>query len=245
VFLDLGLILYVGPGDVAARHAHHAVQLAWSRDAALSVTTGGDAHRRRAVLVPANAPHALDAAGQTIALLLVEPHGERGTALDRAAHATGGRDLARELAALPFPSPDIALADVVPWCDRVLAALGVTPQRPALSSVSRRAIAHIERCRDGVPRVADVATALALSTTRVTHLFSAEVGIPFRRFVLWTRIKRAVAAVQAGRDLTAAAIAAGFSDAAHFSRTFRAMFGLSPSLVLPHAELTGAMTRPQ
>ena len=44
---------------------------------------------------------------------------------------------------------------------------------------------------------------------------------------------------RSGGDLTEAALAAGFSDAAHLSRTFRAMFGLSPSLLLPFVELTG------
>jgi AraC-like DNA-binding protein len=82
-----------------------------------------------------------------------------------------------------------------------------------------------------------------VSPTRVTHQFTSEIGIPVRRFVLWTRIKRAVEAHRTGRDLTAAAIEAGFSDAAHFSRTFRAMFGLSPSLVLPVAEIIGRAWR--
>lgn len=49
----------------------------------------------------------------------------------------------------------------------------------------------------------------------------------------------AVAATQRGAHLTQAALAAGFSDSAHLSRTFRSMFGLSPSLVLPHAEIVG------
>jgi AraC-like DNA-binding protein len=69
------------------------------------------------------------------------------------------------------------------------------------------------------------------------------VGIPFRRFVLWSRMRQAVASTQAGRDLTEAAVDAGFSDSAHLSRTFRAMFGLSPSMVLPLAEIVGSLER--
>jgi AraC-like DNA-binding protein len=83
-----------------------------------------------------------------------------------------------------------------------------------------------------------------MSPTRLTHVFSREVGIPFRRFVLWTRIKHAVSTTRAGANLTAAAVAAGFSDAAHFSRTFRGMFGLSPSRVLPVAEILATQWDP-
>ncbi len=57
--------------------------------------------------------------------------------------------------------------------------------------------------------------------------------------MLWARIKRAVRATQRGANATEAALDAGFSDSAHLSRTFRAMFGLPPSLVLPRLEIIG------
>ena len=48
----------------------------------------------------------------------------------------------------------------------------------------------------------------------------------FRPYVLWQRMERAVAEYAAGATLTDAAYAGGFADSAHFSRTFRRMFGL-------------------
>lgn len=239
IFLDAGLILYVGPGAGADQHAHNAVQLVRSLDGTFEVTLNGRQLERRAVLIPANAEHSLNATGHTIALLLVESHGARGAALDAAARRENSRDLDELLATLPFPDSAMAATDVAAWCDSGLAAVGVPASRAPISAATRRAIEYIEQHLDGVPRVAEVARMLGVSETRVTHQFSGEVGIPFRRFVLWTRIKRAVAAHQSGNDLTASAVAAGFSDAAHFSRTFRAMFGLSPSLVLAVAEIVG------
>jgi AraC-like DNA-binding protein len=239
IFLDAGALLYVGPGAPGDEHAHNAVQLVWSRDGAFDLRAAGRTLRRSAVLVPSAARHALDATGSAIATLLVESHDARGAGLDVAARREDYRDLTAALTAVPFPSQDVAAHDVAALCDRILAALGVTAERAPITATTRRAISYIERHLDGVPRVADVARLLSVSTTRVTHRFTSEVGIPFRRFVLWTRIKRAVEAHRSGRDLTAAAVEAGFSDAAHFSRTFRAMFGLSPSLVLPVAEIIG------
>lgn len=239
IFLDAGLILYVGPGAGADAHAHNAVQLVWSADGPLEVTLAGQRLDRTAVLLPANRDHSLQAAGHLIALLLVESHGARGAALDAAAQRAQGRELKDAIATVRFPSPDLEAVEVVRWCNDLLGGLGVDAKRSPISAPTRRAIEYIERKLDGVPRVGEVARMLSLSETRVTHLFSEEVGIPFRRFVLWTRIKRAVAAHQAGNDLTNAAIAAGFSDSAHFSRTFKAMFGLSPSLVLSVAEIIG------
>jgi AraC-like DNA-binding protein len=239
IFLDVGTILYVGPGASADQHAHAAVQLVWSPHGSFEIAAGGGWLRRSAVLVPSATVHQLDASGCEVAVFLVESHGARGAALDRLARREGCRELAAELADLPFPARDLEGTNVAAFCDRVLAALGVTATAAPTTAITRRAIAHIERHLDGVPRVGDVARELAVSSSRVTHLFSAEVGVPFRKFVLWTRIKRAVEAHHAGFDLGASAIAAGFSDAAHFSRSFRAMFGLSPSLILPFVEITG------
>jgi AraC-like DNA-binding protein len=236
LFIGDGTILFVGPGGSADEHSHHAVQLVWGRDDMVSITVGAT-QRRRAVLIPARVPHAFNASGQQVAILLVESHGSRGAALDLRAREAKGTEVAADLALMEFPTVELAAHEAARWCDAALRALGVDQPRTPLSSVSRRAIAYVERAIDGKPQLAEAARSIGVSATRLTHVFSKEVGIPFRRFVLWARIKRAVAATRAGDDLTRAAAAAGFSDSAHLSRTFRAMFGLSPSLVLPVAEI--------
>lgn len=238
MLLDAGSFLYLGPGAVADEHAHHAVQLVWARDRPLRLTLAGQVTSARATLIPAHAEHALDASGP-IALLLVEPHGPRGAGLDRLARVHAGRDIEDLLRDVRFPPGGMTPADALAWRDGVMRALVGPVTETPLSSVSRRAVALIEASLGGVPRLADVAGQVGISATRLTHVFSREVGVPFRRFVLWSRIKRAVEAVQRGADLTGAAFEAGFSDAAHLSRTFREMFGLSPSVVLPVATLVG------
>lgn len=239
IYLDAGFILYVGPGSAAEEHSHNAVQFVWSDNGPFSVVTNRRQLQRTAVLVPANAAHALDASERHIALLLVESHGARGSALDAVARSERLGELRKRLVSRSLPTENLPVDTLSSWVDDIVHALGVETMRSPISSITRRAIDYIERNLEGVPRVADIARTLSLSPTRVTHVFSREVGIPFRRFVLWTRIKQAVSLHRGGADLTRAAVGAGFSDAAHFSRTFRAMFGLSPSLVVSVAEIAG------
>ena len=77
------------------------------------------------------------------------------------------------------------------------------------------------------------ALALAhLSRSRFLHLFSAEVGSPWRTYLVWRRALVAMTLALGGASLTKAAHAAGYADSAHLSRQFVALFGIAPSAFL-------------
>lgn len=103
-------------------------------------------------------------------------------------------------------------------------------ERPARRKLDARvvqALSSIERLLpEGVVRLEDIYADSQLSLGRFRHLFSAEVGMPFQRYVLWCRLRTAFDELVAGLSITAAAHAAGFADAAHFARTTKAMFGI-------------------
>lgn len=78
----------------------------------------------------------------------------------------------------------------------------------------------------------EVASKVFLSESRFAHLFKEQIGIPFRRYVLWCRLQAALKAITEGHSFTIAAYEGGFADVAHLSRTFTEMFGVAPSDVL-------------
>jgi len=78
---------------------------------------------------------------------------------------------------------------------------------------------------------------IQLSQGRFLHLFSEQFGITWRQYVLWRRLLAAIKYALAGYSLTASAQQACFSDSAHFSRVFKSMFGISPSLVIKNIKL--------
>lgn len=235
-----GLFLYIGSGASADIHAHHAVQFVWSSAGAVKLRLANETIQATAFLVPAGVEHSFDASGHRIALMLVERHGARGAMIDQVARAHVGEDLSSRLVDVMFPSSDLGAEAALSWCESLLAALGCRELAAEPSSMCRRVVAFVESNLDGVPRLSDAAQLVGISTTRLTHLFSTEVGVPFRRYVLWARIKRAVEATRRGANATGAAVEAGFSDSAHLTRTFRAMFGLPPSFVLPLVEIVGS-----
>jgi AraC-like DNA-binding protein len=82
-----------------------------------------------------------------------------------------------------------------------------------------------------------LAVRCGLSESRLRHLFQRAVGVPLSRYRWWLRLRHVARAVRGGRSLAAAAHDAGFSDAAHLSRTFRRTFGFAPSMLLARATL--------
>ena len=85
---------------------------------------------------------------------------------------------------------------------------------------------------DAIP-LSKIAAAVRLSPDRFRHLFVQETGVSFRAYLLWQRLERSLIAYVGGETLTNAAHTGGFADSAHFSRTFRRMFGIAPASVRP------------
>lgn len=71
-----------------------------------------------------------------------------------------------------------------------------------------------------------------LSRGRLSHLFREQMGMSVKRYLLWSKLRRSSVQLADGQPLTHIALASGFSDAAHMSRTFRDSFGLQPSFVV-------------
>lgn len=67
-----------------------------------------------------------------------------------------------------------------------------------------------------------------LSSSRLQHRFRQHTGLPIRAYLLWWRLLLALQVVSQGMSLSTAAHDAGFSDAAHCTRTFRRYFGIAP-----------------
>jgi AraC-like DNA-binding protein len=77
-----------------------------------------------------------------------------------------------------------------------------------------------------------------LSFDRARHLFTKEVGISLSRYILWQRLRCALKdIVTGGASLTEITKNYAFTDLSHFNRTFKQMFGFSPSAFLLESRL--------
>jgi AraC family transcriptional regulator len=220
-------------------HAHHAIQLTLSVGGSFAFRIAADLVEGPVVLIAPDVPHAFEPRGR-IAIIFIEPESAVGAAVlrDLAERKVARLDLAKfddiatRLSCIwEQPRPDdAALVDL----GRELVARLAGNDVP-LRTIDKRIARVLERLPADIDSRLDAGQAAeiaCLSESRFSHLFVAEVGLPYRTYVLWRRLMVAVNGIAAGNTLTNAAHEAGFADSAHFSRTFLRMFGVPASLLL-------------
>ena len=231
---------FAGPLHYNAAHQHGAPVFLAGLYGAFRLRVGTEAWTTcRTAMIPAGCVHELDLGGDPLGVLYLEPDragaegltpllsGTRplGEALVGGAGETGLlRDLFEHRAGATAAGP--ALADLLGFALR--------RAEPRIDGRIARALRRLRAEPDTPPSATAIAASLGLSTSRFQHLFTEAVGVPFRRYRAWLRMRRAIDAVIAGGNFTAAAHAANFSDQAHFAHDFRQTFGAPASLSLRH-----------
>jgi AraC-like DNA-binding protein len=221
-----------GPGSASSLHRHHCVQLVLALCETLRVRERASQRWTTCagVLIRPDASHEVDATNTDVLIAFVDPESELGTALlDRVAaqitilslaDVAGWRSMLGSAATLDS-------ARVEPWLRTELL------HRAQIPRLDPRVKRTLRMLREQLAELNDVslphlARSVGLSPSRLMHLFTHSVGVPLRPYVLWLRIQRAAGELAAGRSVTEAAHAAGFSDSAHLTRTFRRMLGATP-----------------
>ena len=102
----------------------------------------------------------------------------------------------------------------------------------AIDSRVAKVVEKIKQTADDNLSVDDLASFVNLSVPRLVQIFKKQTGVPMRRYRLWHRLFITAVEMASGGNLTEAAMNAGFTDSAHFSHTFKAMFGMAPTTIL-------------
>ena len=228
-----GLSLFAGALWRHARHSHSVSVFFAGLYEDFALRVGDGAWRRcRSAAIPAGLPYEFDMGGAPLAVLYAEPGRLSAAQLHRLVGP--GRQVngavvgqSGEISVLRQTFED---RDSAAWLSEALEDLAGFAGRPGASIDPRirRVLRALRHDHAEFVRADSAAAAANLSTSRFQHLFTQEVGVPFRRYRAWCRMRAAISAVLDGSNLTDAAHTAGFSDQPHFSREFRRMFGATP-----------------
>lgn len=229
--IGAGWAVFAGRVGDNRPHRHHALQLViadpepvsvWVDGHGLSLTSG--------LLIAADRRHR------------VEPGHARLLFVDR--ESAAGRALSLRCSqGMRLLSPEEAAAVAAAWprspagpLTAVLALFGIREslddERAPDADRVARVLASLPARLDQPLSLDILARDAALSASRFRHRARLQVGMPLRPYVRWLRLQRALVLAAAGTSLTHAAVEAGFSDAAHLTRTMQGHFGVAPSDIL-------------
>jgi AraC-like DNA-binding protein len=189
---------------------------------------GGQRVACRSALVEAGIEHVFDPAGEQVALMYLEPDAPEVRRLRPLLAREGG------VVVDPLvPGPvSCAVQRRLENFDLDALLRGGAGEAPPLDARVLRALQLVRALRDRPLARAEAAGHALLSSSRFNHLFRAQAGVSFRSYRVWAQVRCALTGLGPRLNLTDAALQGAFSDASHFSRTFRATFGMTPSSVL-------------
>lgn len=117
---------------------------------------------------------------------------------------------------------------MVALLDEALAPTPRAPRASPLRVVDRaKEFLHARLCE--AISLAEIAQAVQASGAYLTNAFTRSEGMSLCRYRMRLRLNRALVDLPRCEDLTRLALALGFSSHAHFSNSFKSLFGVSPS----------------
>ena len=240
LFLGIGRSLFIGDHPDLELHRHSTLQISFALDHLFDVrSTRLPWTSAAGVVIAPSIPHQIKALRGTGVSLQVVPEARYTDHLTQRVLGGAGIYLLHAKTLTPFVrffrnalEGTLACSEVFLACERLIETLtGVDGKREIVDERLLVALDKIESELPGQISLKSLAHHVCLSEDRFLHLFSEQLGLPLRPYILHQRMMRATAEVLDGRSITQAAVNTGFSDTAHFSRTFLKLTGLHPSII--------------
>ncbi|TGK86946.1 AraC family transcriptional regulator [Leptospira noumeaensis] len=235
-------ILLGTAGLVTEPHSHYAVSILVSLTNSFHLYTKSDSViESQGIIIPPNFYHKLDAENSEMLIIQLDPKSDeyKKIIMDNSPKTIdiNTRQKIQNIAEPLFNDSLNCISARIIY-NQILSSLGseTTPKK-----YDKRIEMVIQKIKEKMPNpvtLTELSEISGISTDRFMHLFKENMGIPLRQYLLWQRLHIAAKLLQGGENLTTASHAAGFSDQAHLSRTFKKMFGVKPSLILGSQSLS-------
>ncbi|MCR9141685.1 MAG: AraC family transcriptional regulator [bacterium] len=246
LYLYDGRIIYACPGMETEAHRHVAAEiLIATGEASFIVRHSGREEEFQAAMISPNTDHELLAGDTELMVFMIDPDSQEFQFFADDSRNQGVRALDRDDFRPLFDRFRAARAGSLSCRDSYQLLNDLLMSMANFELPPRQWDERIARVLEMIKNTADLsevsiyklAEAIGVSDNRLMHLFKDHMGLPLRRYLLWLRVRRVAMMIKDGVNITEAAHAAGFSDAAHLSRTFKEMFGVPPTFFLNSIEM--------
>lgn len=241
IFWDMGMVAMLTSNIDAADHEHWMLQLFYMPEGKMNLTVGSKTLQGKLIVVNQNCTHSFQTNDSIHFSMLITP----GTELcEHLTHAfLENRDyydfslMADEKLEKTFQElvNDSTVDNYKKFRNLLFHTFHLAECEESHENESRIAMVMSLLSKENLS-IQELADKLALSPSRLSHLFREETKTPLKSFLVLNQMFIAFEKLFQGKSITEAALDAGFNSPSHFAATTKKMMGESPSKSLKDSE---------
>ncbi|MHB1685910.1 MAG: helix-turn-helix domain-containing protein [Ignavibacteriaceae bacterium] len=249
IYLWDSQFLFIGNAIKTKIHAHHVLQIGISVDHPFKMRVKNESWQSyKGIIVGSDQNHECIATDSKVIFISIDPESVNGKKLIKHYLKNSPYNSIQDQIVNQFVKDLENQFSISDDCKDILRIVNDLINRLTLSSelvteTDKRIESAIQILKNSIHKkitVKQLAQEVYMSESRLIHLFKKQIGIPIRKYILWLKLKTTTEKIIHKETLTQAAYSGGFSDSAHFSRTFTRMFGISPSAILKNSQIVQA-----
>lgn len=241
IYWDIDKIASLTDHLEAATHSHGMIQFFLFLEDVPEMKVGKEKIHDRCLFVNVNVKHAVKFSDGLLFTCVIEPASDMGrklsTLLDEKEYSALEDTKAESLIALTRPMIDSSSkAPYTKLMQKLYEVIGAGPCEKHLDERITEFLSMLENCSCTDHSVDHFAEELHLSSSRLSHLFSEQVGITLKDYLLLHQLERVFQDILSGRKITDAAMDAGFDSPSHFASTVKRLMGLPARSTIKDSE---------
>lgn len=222
-------------------HSHHFIQVTIGVDKGFKLTVAHDTYYEKIMLVNHDVPHRLEGLDDNQLIVLIDPESPIGIMIKQKylveQSVMSLNHNFKQLTMNLYNKKQLTYNQMEQQIEKLFVSLiGDTFEHELLHFDQRiqKAQAMLKNTSEPIT-YQQLVTSVFLSESRLSHLFTEQIGISIKRFMLWQKLLNSLKQIMRGHNFTESAHIGGFADASHLSRTFKRMFGVTLSDVFKNS----------
>lgn len=239
IFWDKDNIAFIGDQVNASEHSHCVLQVFLSLDGPLQVIVENEQVSGKCVIVNANARHIFSCGNKSRLSILIEPSSSFAKELTKKidgnylVYDSGIEYIQQKVEGL-IESND--KQQYINFIQDFVGFLGIKRNREVLDERIIRILDLLQNCDCYNHTIESLAKSVCLSSSRLSHLFREQIGVPLKSYIMFHQLEKAFSALLGGSNITDAAMAAGFDSPSHFAATVKKWVGMPAGASIKDSE---------
>lgn len=232
IYWDVSQISMLTDNLGASTHSHGMVQFFLALENIPDIQVGRKKLDKPICLfVNKNVKHSVKFHDGIIFTTVIDPTSDIGIFIDALMNGNEyyliDTDVTKKLSKYAYPMIEtFDKESYVTFLNQMYLNLGFQPRERQMDERITGLLKILEDCNCFDHSVEKYAEELDISTSRLSHLFSEQVGISLKSYLTIHQLEKAFQSILEGSRLTEAAMNAGFDSPSHFAATVKRLMGL-------------------